>query len=73
VHPFFNAGEINKLTKGDQTAQEMLKQYLQTFDADGLAARCKEGGTIDVNFGGKMFALKRGLHFSIGPAEASWV
>merc|ERR1719330_1602177 len=71
--PFFNAGEMDKLTKGDQAAQEMLKQFLQTFDAESLASKCKEGGTLDASFGDKTFALKRGTHFSIGPAEAKWL
>jgi len=71
--PFYNAGEMDKLTKGDQAAQEMLKQYLQTFDADKLAARCKEGGALEASFGGKVYGLKRGTHFSIGVAEASWL
>merc|ERR1740121_1493759 len=71
--PFYNAGEMDKLTKGDQGAQEMLKQYLQTFDSEQLAAKCKEGSTLEASFGGKTYQLKRGSHFSIGPAEASWI
>jgi len=71
--PFFNAGEMDKLTKGDQAAQEMLKQYLQTFDCEKLDANCKEGGTIEASFGGKKYAMKRGTHFSLGPVEASWI
>lgn len=71
--PFFNAGELDKVAKGDQAAQELLKQYLQTFDAEQLAAKCQEGGILKAEVGGKSYELKRGTHFSVGPAEAAWL
>merc|ERR1711920_408889 len=71
--PFFNIKEMAKLTSGDETAQLVLKQYLQTFDVEKLGILCREGGMLEVIFGGNNYLLKRGTHFSIGPAEAPWL
>jgi len=67
--PFFNDAAIKKLTGGDSSAAEACRQYMQTYDLSKLTKITSQ----KVLFGGKSYQLNLNEHFSIGPAEASWL
>lgn len=72
--PFFNPEAMRKLTGGDETAEQVCRQWLHTFDLRQLAQVCKDG-SVTVTCDGKSYTMKYKEHFVIGPAEAeqSWL
>jgi len=69
---YFNEPELGKLTNENEDAQEILKQFLQTFRVETLA-ELSQGESLEANYAGKTFNLCRGTHFSLGPEEAAWL
>jgi len=70
--PFFNDAELKKLTNGDATADFCCRNYVNTFEMEKLTQRCK-AGSLEVVCEGKTYKLENKKHFSLGPAEASWL
>lgn len=68
---FYNLKALKDLTK-DATAEAVCRQYLTTYTLEKLTNIAKEG-SVKVTTGGKNFTLKHKEHFSIGPAEATWL
>jgi len=69
--PFFNSSALKELTKNDPAAEAACREYLQTYDLEGLSQFCQK--SAKVTFGGKTFEMKHASHFVIGPSEATWL
>mmetsp|Transcript_96446 Transcript_96446/g.229672 ORF Transcript_96446/g.229672 Transcript_96446/m.229672 type:complete len:1151 (+) Transcript_96446:132-3584(+) len=69
--PFFNPKAMKELTKADPAAEAACREYLQTYDLQGLTRF--NGSGVKVSFNGKTFEMKHNQHFVIGPSEANWL
>ncbi|CAJ1330362.1 unnamed protein product [Effrenium voratum] len=63
--PFFNPKAMKELTKADPAAEAACREYLQTYDLQGLTRF--NGSGVKVSFNGKTFEMKHNQHFVIGP------
>lgn len=70
--PFFNKEALKELTGGDASAESCCIQYLQSFDVLTLAKACSQG-KIRVVHTERVFEMEYQKHFSLGPADATWL
>eukprot|EP00913_Durusdinium_trenchii_P025048 g23512.t1 len=71
--PFFNPTAMKELTKHDPKAEAACREYLQTYDLDGLIKVSKK--PVKVNFDGKSFEMQLLKHFVIGSSledDTAW-
>lgn len=66
---FFNAQAIKSLAGGDAQVDNGLRQYVQTFTPSSLPGH----KTLQIMFGEKSYTLKYNEHFTLGPADATWL
>jgi len=68
--PVFNEKELSKLAGGKEQVAACLRQYVQSFDLQKLLDTKSD---LEINFDAKTYKLKRGVHFAVGPADATWL